>query len=105
MAVILKEKENIGSYFKQSGLSALTFNIISLVLAFSLAKLFKIEHRQSIAIAMEAGIHNGTLAIYIALSIIGNSIISIPAVIYSILMFFTAAIFGFIINSTNNPSI
>ncbi len=105
VAVILKEKENIGAYFKQAGLSSLTFNIISLVLAFSLGKLFKIEHRQSIAIAMEAGIHNGTLAIYIALSIIGNSIISIPAVIYSIIMFFTAAIFGFIINSSKNASI
>lgn len=105
VAVILKERENIGTYFKQAGLSSLTFNVISLVLAFSLAKLFKIEHRQSIAIAMEAGIHNGTLAIYIALSIIGNSIISIPAVIYSIIMFFTAAIFGFIINSSKNTSI
>lgn len=105
VAVIIKEKENIGSYFKQAGLSSLTFNIISLVLAFSLAKLLKIEHRQSVAIAMETGIHNGTLAIYIALSIIGNSIISIPAVIYSIIMFFTAAIFGFIINSSKNASI
>ena len=104
VAVILKERENIGTYFKQAGLSSLTFNIISLVLAFSLAKLFKIEHRQSIAIAMEAGIHNGTLAIYIALSIIGNSLISIPAVIYSIIMFFTAAIFGFIISSSKNTS-
>ena len=104
VAVILKERENIGTYFKQAGLSSLTFNIISLVLAFSLAKLFKIGHRQSIAIAMEAGIHNGTLAIYIALSIIGNSIISIPAVIYSIIMFFTAAIFGFIISSSKNTS-
>ena len=105
VAVIIKEKEYIGSYFEQAGLSALTFNIISLVLGFTIAKLLKIDHKQSIAIAMEAGIHNGTLAIYIALSIIGNSIISIPAVIYSVMMFFTAAIFGVIVSNSKNRSI
>lgn len=105
VAAILKEKEHIGSYFQQAGLSSLTFNIVSLVLGYSLSRLFKINNHQSIAIAMEVGIHNGTLAIYIALSIIGNSVISIPAVIYSILMFFTAAIFGYLISSSKKEPI
>ena len=104
VAAILKEKEYIGSYFQQAGLSALTFNVLSLVLGYSVAKLFKINKPQSIAIAMEVGIHNGTLAIYIALSVIGNSVISIPAVIYSIMMFFTAAIFGYIIGILQKES-
>lgn len=95
VGAILKEKEHIGSYFQQAGLPALTFNTISLLLGYFVAKSLKINDRQSIAIAMEVGIHNGTLAIYIALSIVGNSAMSIPAVIYSILMFFTAAIFGY----------
>lgn len=98
VAAILKEKQHIASYFEQAGLPSLTFNVLSLVLGYLGSKLFRINNRQSIAIAMEVGIHNGTLAIYIALSIIGNSIISVPAVIYSILMFFTAAIFGFFIS-------
>lgn len=104
VAAILKEKEHIGSYFQQAGLSALTFNVLSLVLGYSVAKLFKINKPQSIAIAMEVGIHNGTLAIYIALSVIGNSVISIPAVIYSIMMFFTAAIFGYLIGFSKKES-
>ena len=104
VAAILKEKEHIGSYFQQAGLSALTFNVLSLVLGYSVAKLFKINKPQSIAIAMEVGIHNGTLAIYIALSVIGNSVISIPAVIYSIMMFFTAAIFGYVIGILQKES-
>jgi BASS family bile acid:Na+ symporter len=48
---------------------------------------------------MEIGIHNGTLAIYIALSVIGNSVISISPAIYSLIMFFTAAAFGFLVNT------
>ncbi len=50
---------------------------------------------------MEIGIHNGTLAIYIALSVIGNSTMSIPPVIYSLIMFFTAGLFGFLVNVGN----
>jgi len=47
---------------------------------------------------MEIGIHNGTLAIYIALNVLNNSTMSIPPAIYSLLMFFTAAAFGFLVN-------
>lgn len=61
-------------------------------------RLFNLGKKQAIAIGMEIGIHNGTLAIYIALSVIGNSVMSIPPVIYSLIMFFTAALFGFLVN-------
>ena len=60
-----------------------------------------IEKKQSISISMEIGIHNGTLAIYVALSVLHNSAMSIPPAIYSILMFFTAALFGYWINRKN----
>jgi BASS family bile acid:Na+ symporter len=56
--------------------------------------------RQSIAIGMEIGIHNGTLAIALALSpmLLNNATMSIPAAIYSIIMFFTAGAFGWWVN-------
>jgi len=43
---------------------------------------------------MEIGIHNGTLAIFIALNVLGNAAMSVPAAVYSLLMFFTAAGFA-----------
>jgi BASS family bile acid:Na+ symporter len=54
----------------------------------------RLDRRQAIAIAMESGIHNGTLAIFIALNVLGSSAMSVPAAIYSIIMFVTAAMFG-----------
>jgi BASS family bile acid:Na+ symporter len=51
---------------------------------------------------MEIGIHNGTLAIYIALSVIGNSAMSIPPAVYSLIMFFTAALFGYMVSRKQN---
>ena len=64
--------------------------------------IFNIGKKQAIAIGMEIGIHNGTLAIYIALSVIGNSTMSIPPAVYSLIMFFTAALFGYMVSRKQN---
>jgi BASS family bile acid:Na+ symporter len=94
----LKEKNNVGTYFAQVGLAALTFNIISMLSGYFLPKLFRLPEKQNISIAMEIGIHNGTLAIFIALNALQNTAMAMPAAIYSLMMFFTAAAFGFIVN-------
>lgn len=96
--VIYQVRENILSYFRMAGLAALVFNILSIGLGYYLPRLLKLEEKQAIAIGMEIGIHNGTLAIFIALSILGNGAMSIPPVIYSLIMFFTAAAFGYFVN-------
>ncbi|HSM47704.1 MAG TPA: bile acid:sodium symporter family protein [Draconibacterium sp.] len=96
--VVYQERENILSYFQMVGTAALVFNILSMAVGYYLPKLLKTGEKQAIAIGMEIGIHNGTLAIYIALSVIGNSMMSVPPAIYSLIMFFTAAAFGFLVN-------
>jgi BASS family bile acid:Na+ symporter len=97
-AAVYQEKENVVAYFKQVGLVALIFNLLSMAAGYYLPQLFKLQKKQAIAIGMEIGIHNGTLAIYIALTVIGSSAMSIPPAIYSLIMFFTAAAFGFLVN-------
>lgn len=96
---VLKEKSHIMHDFEQVGIAALTLNILSMAVGYFVPRLFKLGKKQGIAIGMEIGIHNGTLAIYIALTVIGNSTMSIPPVIYSLIMFFTAAIFGYLVNA------
>lgn len=98
VAAVMKEKENVATYFQQVGVAALVFNLLSMAAGFFIPLLFKLHKKQAIAIGMEIGIHNGTLAIYIALTVIGNSVMSIPPAIYSLIMFFTAAAFGFLVN-------
>lgn len=97
-ATIIKEKSQISMYFQQVGLASLVFNILSMAMGYYVPYLFKIGKKQAIAIGMEIGIHNGTLAIYIALSVIGNSTMSIPPAVYSLIMFFTAALFGYVVS-------
>lgn len=80
--------------FASVGLACLLFNLVSMGVGYAVPLAVKLPKRQAIAIAMEIGIHNGTLAIYIALNIIGSSVMSIPAAIYSLIMFLTAALFA-----------
>ncbi|MBN8701861.1 MAG: bile acid:sodium symporter family protein [Bacteroidetes bacterium] len=98
VAAVIKEKANIVEFFKQVGFAALVFNVLSMAAGYYIPRLFKLDLKQAIAIGMEIGIHNGTLAIYIAITVIGNSAMSIPPAIYSLLMFFTAAVFGYLVN-------
>lgn len=95
VSVTLREKQVLIDYAGSLGLPVLLFNVLSMVIGYYVPRMLRIDKKQSIAIGMEIGIHNGTLAIYIALSVLNNSTMSVPPAIYSLLMFFTAAIFGF----------
>ncbi len=90
-----QERERLSGYIQQVGLAVLVFNIVSMMAGYWLPKWLGIGEKQAIAIGMEIGIHNGTLAIYIALNVLKDSQMSIPPALYGIVMFFTAAAFGY----------
>jgi BASS family bile acid:Na+ symporter len=91
---VLAERAQLGEYFRQVGLAALTFNLLSMAVGYAVPRLLAVSERQAIAIGMEIGIHNGTLAMALATNVLANSVMRIPAAIYSLIMFFTAAAFG-----------
>lgn len=93
-AAVAQEWTRLPGYFASVGLACLVFNVLSLWAGYALPLALRLPRRQAIAIAMEIGIHNGTLAIFIALNVLGNSVVSIPAVAYSLMMFFTAGGFA-----------
>ena len=99
-ATIIKERAIIVDAFASVGPAALCFNLASLLVGYSIPRLLQLDKRQSIAIGMEIGIHNGTLAIAIATAptLLNHSVMAIPPAIYSLIMFFTAAAFGFLVN-------
>jgi len=98
IALIIKERENVGSYFEQAGIITLALNVLTMFLGYGTAKLFKLNTTQSISISIESGIQNGTLAIAIAGTILTTATndglaYAIAPSIYSLLMFIT----GFIV--------
>ncbi|CDF83219.1 hypothetical protein PKB_1869 [Pseudomonas knackmussii B13] len=93
---VSKDWQTFVTYAPVVGAAALSFNLVSLAVGYWAPRLLKLSRPQSIAIGMEIGIHNGTLAIALALSpsLLNNQTMAIPAAIYGVLMFFTAGIFG-----------
>ncbi|MEH6503671.1 MAG: bile acid:sodium symporter family protein [Cycloclasticus sp.] len=97
VAIILKNKSQIVGFFVQAGAATLTLNILVLGLGYLLAKVFKLSQPQVVSITYEVGIQNGTLALFVAGTLIGNNTMMIPAVTYSILMFITGFALGYIL--------
>jgi len=96
--IVLKNKDNMLSFFAEAGLATLLLNISVLIIGYQMAKLAQLSHAQSVSIGFEVGIQNGTLALLVAGTLIGNEVMMIPAVTYSIIMFFSGSAFGWWIN-------
>ncbi len=107
LAAMTQERGNLGGYIEQVGLAALTFNLVSMIVGYFVPLLARLPKRQAVAIGMEIGVHNGTLAIAIASSpmLLNNTAMAIPAAVYSVIMFFTAAGFGWIVTRPGRGSL
>ncbi|SUD60577.1 bile acid:sodium symporter [Ectopseudomonas oleovorans] len=100
LLAVAKDWRTFVDYAPAVGGAALAFNLLSMAVGYCVPRLLKLNLRQATAIAMEIGIHNGTLAIALALSpaLLNNPTMAIPAAIYSLIMFVTAALFGLWVN-------
>lgn len=94
VAAVSKEWQTLAASLAAVGLACLLFNLVSMAVGYAAPMALRLPRRQATAIAMEIGIHNGTLAIFIALNVLANAAMSIPAAVYSLLMFVTAALFA-----------
>ncbi|MFF0471048.1 bile acid:sodium symporter family protein [Micromonospora zamorensis] len=103
---VLGERENIADYFVSVGLAVLAFNLLSLAIGYGVPRLAGVERSAATAAGFEIGIHNSTLAITIALSpaLLNSTQMAIPGAVYGIVMFFTAAAFGYLVTRVGSRS-
>ena len=87
---IYAERQNLVEYFIQAGPVTLSLNLVMMGLALALSKVGQLGESQQTAITLECGLQNGTLAIFVALTLIGSREMMVPGAIYSLLMFPTA---------------
>ncbi|MFJ9690485.1 bile acid:sodium symporter family protein [Streptomyces bacillaris] len=97
VGALLGERENLADYMQQVGLVTGIFCLASLTLGYAGARLLRLDKRQAIASSMEVGIHNTTVALTIALSVLDSTEVAIPSAVYSVLMYVLAAAFGYLI--------
>ena len=98
IGAITKERHQILEYLAQVGLATVLFCLCSLLIGYFVPRLLGINSAQARACAFEIGIHNSTLAMTIALTVMASSTIAMPAAVYSIFMYVFAAVFGMLLN-------
>ena len=94
IGAVLQERDNIVEYLSDVGLVTGIFCLLSLSIGYGAALLLRLSKPQAIAASMEIGIHNTTIALTIAISILGSTTVAIPSAVYSLLMYVLAALFG-----------
>ena len=94
---LYRERLNIVEYFADIGLATALFCFTSLLVGYLIPHLAGVSDRQVRACTFEIGIHNTSVAMTIALSVLSSTTIALPAGIYSIFMYVFAFIFGYIL--------
>ncbi|MEH6754087.1 MAG: bile acid:sodium symporter family protein [Alphaproteobacteria bacterium] len=98
---IFQERANIVAYFAQAGLITLVLNLVMMVLAYVIARVFASGPKQRVTISLECGLQNGTLAIAVATLLFDGGLATVPAATYSLIMFATALIYIAILRRSN----
>ncbi|MDP9796184.1 BASS family bile acid:Na+ symporter [Catenuloplanes nepalensis] len=95
-AVLWGVRADLAGHLVAAGPAALAFNLTSLLIGYGVPRLTGIERRAAIAAGFEIGIHNTALVITIALSptLLNSAEAAVPGTVYGIIMFVTAAGFG-----------
>ena len=102
IAIYIEEWDSIVMFINKAGAIALALNVTMMIVAFYIAKFFTTGVAQRRCISLEAGLQNGTLAVFVGLQLFGtNMIFMIPTAAYALIMMITSVIFVFILRKDN----
>ena len=100
IAAFYEERESFINFLIKAGLITLILNVTMMVIAYYLGKFFASGVKQQKCIALECGLQNGTLAIFVSTQMFGTDIIYVtPTAAYAIIMYITGFIFVFFIKN------
>jgi BASS family bile acid:Na+ symporter len=99
--IYISEWDNIVPFLASAGLIATALNITMMIIGYYVAKIFTTGIAQQKCIALECGLQNGTLAVFIATQLgfeVGAlSPLIVPTAAYGLVMFATSLIFLFVV--------
>ncbi len=94
VAAIAKEWEALVMGFGQVGGAVILFNLASLAIGYGASRGLGFDRPTAISITFQVSIHNAVLAIYVAMTLLDNPLIALPAAVYSVTMNLLAGAFG-----------
>ena len=100
IAAFYEERERFIDFLMQAGFITFILNITMMIVAYYLGKTFASGIKQQKCIALECGLQNGTLAIFVSTQIFGTDIVYItPTAAYALIMYITGFIFVFLLKN------
>ena len=100
IAAFYEERDSFIDFLMQAGLITFILNITMMIVAYYLGKIFASGIKQQKCIALECGLQNGTLAIFVSTQIFGTDIVYItPTAAYALIMYITGFIFVFLLKN------
>ena len=101
MAIWIEEWDNIMSFIIRAGTVALTLNVVMMLVGYYIAKVFASGAAQRKCIALECGLQNGTLAVFVSTQLFDEMVYMVPTAAYALIMFVTSLIFVFVLRKQN----
>ena len=90
IGIVIKERAQLVEQISESFPIVITLNVLTMLVGFITAKMVKLKFKEALTICLESGNQNGTLAIQVSSLI--NITFGFPAAVYSLFMYFTAAV-------------
>lgn len=92
VGVVVDSWEIISTYFDDLAPAMFALNVLALALGLAAARLAGLTRRESLAISVETGVQNSPLAITLALTVLNEPAMSVPAGLFGLTMLVTASV-------------
>jgi BASS family bile acid:Na+ symporter len=100
VSVLASEHQEIGNHIALVGPAVLVLNVWAMAVSYQIARMARLDSRQTTAIAIELGVHNTTLAMAVG-AMVAPALV-VPAAVYGVFMFITAGVFARLMYKRNS---
>ncbi|MBZ5737418.1 bile acid:sodium symporter family protein [Nocardioides mangrovi] len=97
LGIIAAEAGDAAGDIADVGVAVSVFCVISLLVGYAVPRVAGVTERQAVACSFEIGLHNATLAIYVAVEVLDVDRMAVPPAVYGLLMFFFAMAWGLVL--------
>lgn len=95
LALLWGSRDRLVELMSQAGPAAFLLNLAGVCVGLATSRVVGLSQKESLAVAVELGIKNGTIAMMVTLTLLESSEMSIPAVAYSVMMYMFGALLIF----------
>jgi BASS family bile acid:Na+ symporter len=89
---IWSERAQVPRALQQAGPLALLLNCCAVASAWGIAALLRVDWPQRVAIGLECGLQNFAMAAFVALTLLGDALLLLPAIAYGLTMWLSAGV-------------